>query len=54
MAKKKYGPRIAPDRVSSGPTRFPGSMGMIFIFEFATIHPIEEKEEHFEASPEIF
>ena len=51
---KSYGPRIAPDRVSSGPTRFPGSMGMIFIFEFATIDPIEEKCEHFEVSSEIF
>ena len=29
-------------------------MGMIFIFEFATIDPIEEKCEHFEVSSEIF
>ena len=54
MGKNNYGPRITPDRVSSGPTRFPGSMGMIFIFEFATIDTIEEKCERFEASSEIF
>ena len=52
MGKNNSGPRIAPDRVSSAPTTFPGPMGMIFIFEFATIDPIDKKCEHFEVSGE--
>ena len=52
MGKNNSGPRIAPDRVSSAPTTFPGPMGTIFIFEFATIDPIDKKCEHFEVSGE--
>ena len=47
VVEKSSGPRIAPDRVSSEPTRFPGSAGMILMAEYATIGPIDAKCEHF-------
>ena len=43
VGKNNYGPRIAPDRVSSSPTRFTGSVAMDFMPEHAPIDPIEEK-----------
>ena len=43
VVKKNYEPRIAPDRVSSGPTSFTGSVAMDFMPEHAPIDPIEEK-----------
>ena len=46
LVKKNYEPRIAPDRVSSGPTRFTGSVAMDFMPGHAQIIPIEVKREH--------
>ena len=54
VVKKNYGSRIAPDRVSSGPTRFTGSVAMDFMPEHAPIDPIEAKRERFEAQSKIF
>ena len=48
LVEKNYGPRIAPDRVSSGPTRFTGSVAMDFMSGHAPIDPIEAKREHFD------
>ena len=44
--EKKYEPRISPDRVSSGPTGFTGSVAMDFVPEHAPNDPIEVKCEH--------
>ena len=54
VVKKNYGSRIAPDRVSSGPTRFTGSVAMDFMSGQAPIDPIEAKCGHFEVQSEIF
>ena len=51
LVKKNYGSRIAPDRVSSGPTRFTGSVAMDFMAEHAPIDPIEAKSDHFDVQP---
>ena len=51
---KKYGLRIAPDRVSSGPTRFIGSVAIDFMPVRAPIDPIEAKHDHFDAQSKIF
>ena len=43
--KKKSGPLIAPDRVSSGSTRFPRSVAMDFVSGHVQIDPVEAKRE---------
>ena len=54
LGEKNSGPRIAPDRVSSGPTSFTGSVAMDFVPGHAPIDPIEAKCEHLDVLPEIF
>ena len=51
LVKKKSRPRIAPDRLSSGPTRFSRSVAMDFMSGHAQIVPIEAKRENFDAQP---
>ena len=52
--KNNYGTRIAPDRVSSGPTRFTGSVAMDFMSEYAPIDSIEANRAGFDAQSRIF
>ena len=54
VGKNNYGARIAPDRVSSGPTRFTRSVAMNFMPGHAPIDPIEANHDHFDAQSKIF
>ena len=49
MGQTNSEPQIAPDRVSSGPTSFTGSVAMNFMSEHAPNDPIEVKCQHLDA-----